>query len=95
MKGLGLGVTAAGTGRHREIIVLDPGELRYFDHQQSISIINDRVGEASIRPITAAATDTIYLRRLIIDGAGTAFRGSYLSALCARVKDDVQSSIVA
>ena len=75
--------------------MLDPASYGTLTINKSISIINDGGGRGDRRPgttgitITAAATDTIHLRGLIIHGAGTAFRGSYLSALRARVKDDV------
>jgi hypothetical protein len=42
------------------------------------------IGSSASRRASAAATDTIYLRGLIIDGGATALRGIYLSALRAR-----------
>jgi hypothetical protein len=75
--------TAAGG----EIDVLDPAGYGSVTITQSISIVNDGVGEAGVQAgaganaitINAGATDVIYLRGLIVDGAHVAQSGIMLN----------------
>lgn len=73
-----IGKTDAGG----EIVVLDAAGYGTVVIDKSISIINDGVGEAGIRPATDqigitinAGKGNVYLRGLTIDGGGTGFQG--------------------
>lgn len=65
-----------------EVDILDPMGMQPFTITQSLSVVNDAVGTASVQgAITIAAPNaTVLLRGLSIDGAGTAATGISVTA---------------